>query len=99
MVSFEFGTLPRKEREIRLTFEYGTREVEIISGRTNKLTIQPHANNFILKSCQRATNVKTTKVARTGLFDPPIGTYKYLLTRASVRQLLSFQTRLKGKVE
>jgi len=57
--------------------------VQSISGSTNRLMIQPHANNLILRSCHNATNVKTTKVERIGRFEPPKGTYKYLQTLLS----------------
>ena len=61
-----------------LTFSNGTVARAAISGNRNKLTSHPQASSLNDRSCHRATNVKTSRVAAATFLDPPTGMYRYL---------------------
>jgi hypothetical protein len=56
-----------------------------ISGSRNKLTSHPQASSLKDRSCHRATNVKTSRVAAATFLDPPTGMYKYLVSAPSLQ--------------
>jgi hypothetical protein len=68
--------LMRVDKEVNQeeTLEGDNRYDAANSGMTNKLTSQPQANNRKVRSCHKATNVKTKTVLSMTFFDPPNGT-------------------------